>query len=52
MLSVVVALEWPSARCTVTMLAWRSGLIDADADQLVEHLAAIGTALAPRFLKA
>lgn len=33
-----------------TMLAWRSGLIEADADQLVEHLAAVGSGLAPQFL--
>jgi AcrR family transcriptional regulator len=34
-----------------TMLAWRSGLLDADADALVDHLAGIGTALAPQFLR-
>lgn len=33
-----------------TMLAWRSGLIDADTDQLVAHLAAVGRGLAPQFL--
>lgn len=33
-----------------TMLAWRSGLIDADADTLVQHLAGVGAGLAPRFL--
>lgn len=33
------------------MLAWRSGLIDADADTLIEHLMDVGTALAPRFLR-
>jgi AcrR family transcriptional regulator len=34
-----------------TMLAWRSGLVDADADALVEHLAGLGAALAPQFLQ-
>ena len=34
-----------------TMLAWRSGLIEADTDQLVEHLAAVGAGLAPQFLR-
>ena len=33
------------------MLAWRSGLIEADVDQLVEHLAAVGAGLAPQFLR-
>jgi AcrR family transcriptional regulator len=33
-----------------TMLAWRSGLIEADTDQLVEHLAAVGSGIAPQFL--
>ncbi|MDQ6526955.1 TetR/AcrR family transcriptional regulator [Nocardioides sp. LHD-245] len=33
-----------------TVLAWRSGLVEVDADALVEHLAAVGAALAPRFL--
>jgi AcrR family transcriptional regulator len=33
------------------MLAWRSGLIDADADTLVEHLMDVSAALAPRFLR-
>ncbi|KRB78403.1 TetR family transcriptional regulator [Nocardioides sp. Root190] len=34
-----------------TMLAWRSGLVEADADALVEHLTALGAALAPGFLQ-
>lgn len=34
-----------------TMLAWRSGLVEADADELVEHLTALGTALSPQFLQ-
>lgn len=34
-----------------TMLAWRSGLVEADADELVEHLAGLGAALAPQFLQ-
>ncbi|RZQ65641.1 TetR/AcrR family transcriptional regulator [Amycolatopsis suaedae] len=34
-----------------TMLAWRSGLIDADADALVDHLADIGSTLSTRFLR-
>lgn len=33
------------------MLAWRSGLIEADVDELVEHLAAVGSGLAPQFLR-
>lgn len=33
------------------MLAWRSGLVDADADTLVAHLDGVGAALAPRFLR-
>lgn len=33
-----------------TVLAWRSGLVEVDADALVEHLTAVGAALAPRFL--
>jgi AcrR family transcriptional regulator len=32
------------------MLAWRSGLIEADADTIVEHLDGVGAALAQRFL--
>lgn len=35
-----------------TMLAWRSGVIEASADTLVRHLAGVGEALAPRFLRA
>ncbi len=35
-----------------TMLAWRSGLVEADADELVEHLTGLGAALAPQFLQA
>lgn len=34
-----------------TMLAWRSGLVEADADELVEHLTGLGAALAPQFLR-
>ena len=34
------------------MLAWRSGLVDADADTIVEHLVGVGSALAPRFVRA
>lgn len=33
------------------MLAWRSGLLDADADTLVEHLTGVGTSLSRMFLK-
>ena len=33
------------------MLAWRSGLVDADADTMVAHLDGVGAALAPRFLR-
>jgi AcrR family transcriptional regulator len=33
------------------MLAWRSGLVDADPDTLVDHLQAVGAALSPRFLR-
>ena len=33
------------------MLAWRSGLLEADADELVGHFADLGAALAPRFLQ-
>ena len=33
------------------MLAWRSGLIEAEVDELVEHLAAVGGGLAPQFLR-
>ncbi|HSV40240.1 MAG TPA: TetR/AcrR family transcriptional regulator [Nocardioidaceae bacterium] len=33
------------------MLAWRSGLIDADPDSIVDHLQGVGAALAPRFLR-
>lgn len=33
------------------VLAWRSGMVEADAEQLVEHLSGVGTALAPRFLR-
>jgi AcrR family transcriptional regulator len=35
-----------------TMLAWRSGLIQVDAEHLVDHLAAVGAGLAPQFLAA
>lgn len=34
-----------------TMLAWRSGLIDADADALVDQLADVGATLSTRFLR-
>ncbi|MGH3431395.1 MAG: TetR/AcrR family transcriptional regulator [Thermocrispum sp.] len=34
------------------MLAWRSGLIDADADALVDHLTGVGSSLSARFLQA
>ena len=34
------------------MLAWRSGLIDADADAIVGHLSGIAAALATEFLRA
>jgi len=33
-----------------TMLAWRSGLVEADADTLVDQIAELGADLAPRFL--
>jgi AcrR family transcriptional regulator len=33
------------------MLAWRSGLIDEEADTLVEHLMGVSAALAPRFVR-
>jgi AcrR family transcriptional regulator len=33
------------------MLAWRSGLLDVDAETLVEHLSGVAAALAPRFLR-
>ncbi len=33
------------------MLAWRSGLVDADATTIVGHLDGVGAALAPRFLR-
>ncbi|OXM46684.1 TetR/AcrR family transcriptional regulator [Amycolatopsis alba] len=33
------------------MLAWRSGLLDADADTLVDHLTGVGTSLSRMFLK-
>lgn len=33
------------------MLAWRSGLVDADTDTVIEHLFGVGNALAPRFLQ-
>ena len=33
------------------MLAWRSGLVDADAATIVGHLDGVGAALAPRFLR-
>lgn len=33
------------------MLAWRSGLIEADADDLVQQLMGVAGALAPRFLR-
>lgn len=32
------------------MLAWRLGLIDADAEAIIEHLSGVGAALAPRFV--
>lgn len=32
------------------MLAWRSGLIEADADTIVGHLDGVGAALPSRFL--
>ena len=34
-----------------TVLAWRSGLVQADADTLIGHLRGIGEGLAPRFLR-
>lgn len=34
-----------------TMLAWRSGLITADADTLTRHLTGVGAGLAPKFLR-
>ncbi|MPY98917.1 MAG: TetR family transcriptional regulator [Actinophytocola sp.] len=34
------------------MLAWRSGLIEADADALVDHLTAVGASLSAHFLRA
>lgn len=34
-----------------TMLAWRSGLITADADTLIAHLAEVAEALGPRYLR-
>ncbi|HET6286776.1 MAG TPA: TetR/AcrR family transcriptional regulator [Amycolatopsis sp.] len=33
------------------MLAWRSGLLDADADTLVDHLTGVGTSLSRMFLE-
>jgi AcrR family transcriptional regulator len=33
------------------MLSWRSGLVEADADTIVEYLSGVGTALATRFLR-
>jgi hypothetical protein len=33
------------------MLAWRSGLVEADADTMVAHLDGVGAALTPRFLR-
>ncbi|WP_183099274.1 TetR/AcrR family transcriptional regulator [Nocardioides pelophilus] len=33
------------------MLAWRSGLVEATTDQIVDHLADVGTALSGRFLE-
>jgi AcrR family transcriptional regulator len=33
------------------VLAWRCGLLDVDADALVEHLSGVAAALAPRFLR-
>ena len=33
------------------VLAWRSGLLDVDADEFVEHLSGVAAALAPRFLR-
>lgn len=34
-----------------TMLAWRSGLLEADADTLVDHLMGVGTSLSRMFLR-
>ncbi|GAA4818210.1 TetR/AcrR family transcriptional regulator [Nocardioides caeni] len=34
------------------VLAWRSGIVEADADTLVRQLSGVAAALAPRFLKA
>ncbi|HET7689017.1 MAG TPA: TetR/AcrR family transcriptional regulator [Nocardioidaceae bacterium] len=36
---------------TELVLAWRSGLVDSDADTLAEHLSGVGTALAAPFLR-
>ncbi|WP_183096243.1 TetR/AcrR family transcriptional regulator [Nocardioides stalactiti] len=33
------------------MLAWRSGLVESGTDEIVEHLAAVGAALAAPFLR-
>lgn len=33
------------------VLAWRDGLVDATADEIVEHLIDVGTALSGRFLR-
>jgi AcrR family transcriptional regulator len=33
------------------MLAWRSGLVESTTDQIVDHLADVGTALSGRFLR-
>jgi hypothetical protein len=32
------------------MLAWRSGLVDVQADEIIDHLAGVGQALAAQFL--
>lgn len=46
---------WASAassrRCWPGAPARRSGLVEADADELVEHLTNLGAALSPRFLE-
>jgi len=34
-----------------TVLAWQAGLVKVDAEALVEHLAAVGASLGPRFLR-
>ena len=37
---------------TELMYAWRSGVVEADADTIIAHLYGVGTALAPPFLEA